>query len=50
MILKELKKYASAKRKTTNEWFFKTGKGQYGDGQPSATQLSEWKRERERNF
>lgn len=32
IILKELKKYASAKRKTTNEWFFKTGKGQYGEG------------------
>lgn len=32
IILKELKKYASAKRKTSNEWFFKTGKGQYGEG------------------
>ncbi|NCN28182.1 DNA alkylation repair protein [bacterium] len=32
IILKGLKKYASAKRKTTNEWFFKTGKGQYGEG------------------
>jgi hypothetical protein len=32
IILKELKKYASAKRKKSNEWFFKTGKGQYGEG------------------
>lgn len=32
IILKELKKYASAKRKTSNAWFFKTGKGQYGEG------------------
>src|SRR3989344_8310721 len=31
-ILKELKNYASAKRKTSNAWFFKTGKGQYGEG------------------
>lgn len=31
IILKELKKYTSAKRKTSNEWFFKTGKGQYGE-------------------
>ncbi len=31
-ILKELQKYASTKRKTANEWFFKTGKGQYGEG------------------
>ena len=31
-IKKELKKYASAKRKETNEWFFKTGKGEYGEG------------------
>lgn len=28
----ELKKYASAKRKKSNEWFFKTGKGEYGEG------------------
>ena len=27
-----LKKYASAERKETNEWFFKTGKGEYGEG------------------
>ncbi|MBP9691171.1 DNA alkylation repair protein [Candidatus Woesebacteria bacterium] len=32
IILKELQKYASAKRKTSNEWFFKTGKGEYGEG------------------
>ncbi|MDP4011889.1 MAG: DNA alkylation repair protein [Candidatus Roizmanbacteria bacterium] len=32
IVLKELKKYASAKRKTSNELFFKTGKGQYGEG------------------
>jgi 3-methyladenine DNA glycosylase AlkD len=32
VILKELKKYASANRKKSNEWFFKTGKGQYGEG------------------
>ncbi len=31
-IKKELRKYASAKRKKTNEWFFKTGKGEYGEG------------------
>ena len=31
-IFKELKKYASASRKKSNEWFFKTGKGQYGEG------------------
>jgi len=31
-IKKELQKYASLKRKKTNEWFFKTGKGQYGEG------------------
>ncbi len=29
---KELRKYASAKRKKSNEWFFKTGVGQYGEG------------------
>ena len=29
---KELKKYASVERKRTNEWFFKTGKGEYGEG------------------
>ncbi|MEA3449727.1 MAG: DNA alkylation repair protein [Patescibacteria group bacterium] len=32
MIKQELKKYASKERKKTNEWFFKTGKGQYGEG------------------
>lgn len=31
-LIKDLKKYSSAKRKTANEWFFKTGKGQYGYG------------------
>jgi 3-methyladenine DNA glycosylase AlkD len=31
-IKKELKKYASVERKKTNEWFFKTGKGEYGEG------------------
>ncbi len=31
-IKKELRKYASLERKKTNEWFFKTGKGQYGEG------------------
>lgn len=28
----ELKKVSSKKRKETNEWFFKTGKGEYGEG------------------
>jgi len=28
----ELVKYASPERKATNEWFFKTGKGEYGEG------------------
>lgn len=32
VIIKELKKYARADRKKTNEWFFKIGKGQYGEG------------------
>lgn len=32
VVLRELKKYARAKRKTSNEWFFKTGPGQYGAG------------------
>jgi len=32
VILNELKKYASLKRKKSNEWFFKTDKGQYGEG------------------
>ncbi|MBT4209627.1 MAG: DNA alkylation repair protein [Candidatus Komeilibacteria bacterium] len=31
-LIKELKKYASPARKKSNEWFFKTGKGQYGEG------------------
>jgi 3-methyladenine DNA glycosylase AlkD len=31
-IKKELRKYASEKRKKSNEWFFKTGKGEYGEG------------------
>lgn len=29
---KDLKSHASEKRKKTNEWFFKTGKGEYGEG------------------
>ena len=29
---KELRKYASKERAKTNAWFFKTGKGQYGEG------------------
>lgn len=32
LLLKELKRYASVKRKKSNEWFFKTEKGQYGEG------------------
>lgn len=31
-FLKRLKFFSSKKRKTTNEWFFKTGKGQYAEG------------------
>ncbi|RJQ34439.1 DNA alkylation repair protein [Candidatus Parcubacteria bacterium] len=31
-LVKELKKYSSASRKKSNEWFFKTGFGQYGYG------------------
>ena len=31
-LKKELKKYTSSKRKKTNEWFFKTEKGEYGEG------------------
>lgn len=31
-IKKELKKYSSPERKKSNEWFFKTGKGEYGEG------------------
>jgi len=32
IIIKELQKYASFERKKSNERFFKTGKGQYGEG------------------
>src|SRR3990172_243325 len=32
LLKKAWRSYASAKRKKTNEWFFKTGKGQYGYG------------------
>lgn len=32
LLKKALRSYASAERKKTNEWFFKTGKGQYGYG------------------
>ena len=31
-LKKDARKYANAKRKKANEWFFKTGKGQYGEG------------------
>ncbi len=31
-LKKELQKYTSKKRKEKNEWFFKTGKGEYGHG------------------
>ncbi len=31
IILGELQKYSSAERKKANEWFFKTGKRQYGE-------------------
>lgn len=31
-LIKELKKYASLKRQKANQWFFKTGPGQYGEG------------------
>lgn len=30
-LRKELRKYADIERKKTNEWFFKTGKGEYGE-------------------
>ncbi|MEA3323002.1 MAG: DNA alkylation repair protein [Patescibacteria group bacterium] len=30
-IKKDLRQYATVKRKKTNEWFFKTGKGEYGE-------------------
>ncbi len=32
LLKKTLRSYASAERKKSNEWFFKTGKGQYGYG------------------
>jgi len=32
LLKKALRSYASAERKKTNEWFFKTGYGQYGYG------------------
>lgn len=32
LLKKTLHSYASSTRKKTNEWFFKTGKGQYGYG------------------
>lgn len=48
LILKQLKKYASVNRKRSNEWFFKTGVGQYGYGDkflgvdnPSARKVAE---------
>ena len=31
-LIKELKKYSSPKRQEANEWFFKSGPGQYGEG------------------
>ncbi|MBU1202569.1 DNA alkylation repair protein [Patescibacteria group bacterium] len=31
-LIKELKKYSSLERQKTNQWFFKTGQGQYGEG------------------
>ena len=31
-LTNELRGYASVERKKTNEWFFKTGKGEYGEG------------------
>ena len=31
-LVRELKKYATTKRKKANEWYFKTGVGQYGEG------------------
>lgn len=31
-LIKELKKYSSLKRQKANQWFFKTGPGQYGEG------------------
>ncbi len=31
-LIKELKSQSSEAKKRTNEWFFKTGKGEYGEG------------------
>ncbi|MBU0661567.1 DNA alkylation repair protein [Patescibacteria group bacterium] len=31
-VQRELNRYANPVRKKTNEWFFKTGKGEYGEG------------------
>ncbi|PLX24693.1 DNA alkylation repair protein [Candidatus Parcubacteria bacterium] len=31
-LIKELKKHSSSERKKSNEWFFKTGPGEYGEG------------------
>lgn len=31
-LIEQLNKYASAKRQKANQWFFKTGPGQYGEG------------------
>ena len=31
-IKKEIRKYAKKKKAKNNEWFFKTGKGEYGEG------------------
>ncbi|MCZ2417555.1 MAG: DNA alkylation repair protein, partial [Burkholderiales bacterium] len=31
-VQKELRAHASAERKKAVEWYFKTGKGQYGEG------------------
>ncbi|HHH55265.1 MAG TPA: DNA alkylation repair protein, partial [Bacteroidetes bacterium] len=31
-VQRELEKYANDKRKNSNEWFFKTEKGEYGEG------------------
>lgn len=31
-VISELSQYASPERKKTNEWFFKTGPGEYGEG------------------
>ncbi|CAC9531680.1 probable DNA alkylation repair enzyme [uncultured Gammaproteobacteria bacterium] len=31
IIIKKLKSFATPERKKTNEWFFKTGKGEYSE-------------------